>query len=51
MGICGSDFHQIEDLNGNGIYLESLPKSDKELATRLKLGDFTMHVKRKGEGT
>ena len=50
-GICGSDFHQVEDLNGNGVSLNSLPESERELAQRLKIGEFTIHVKRKGEGT
>ena len=51
VGICGSDFHQVEDLNGNGVSLNSLPESERELAQRLKIGEFTIHVKRKGEGT
>lgn len=41
MGICGSDFHQVEDLMGVGIRMASLPESEKELARMLKAGQFT----------
>ena len=51
VGICGSDFHQVEDLNGTGVSFKSLPESEGELAQRLKMGEFTIHIKRKGEGT
>lgn len=41
-GICGSDFHQVEDLTGTGIRVPVLPESEKELARILKSGEFTM---------
>lgn len=41
-GICGSDFHQVEDLVGTGVYFESLPDSEKELARLLREGDYTI---------
>ena len=40
-GICGSDFHQVEDLAGAGICVPVLPESEKELARMLKEGSFT----------
>ncbi|MCI8726445.1 MAG: PHP domain-containing protein [Hungatella sp.] len=43
-GICGSDFHQAEDLAGAGICVPVLPESEKELAQVLKAGAFTFRM-------
>lgn len=48
VGSCGSDFHQREDLRGYGVYVESLPKSGKELAQILKNGQFRINEKETG---
>lgn len=41
-GICGSDFHQTEDLSGAGVYLDRLPPSGKELARMLRQGEYRL---------
>ena len=40
--LSGSDFHEYEDLNSGGIYLENLPTSNKELVEMLMARKFIL---------
>lgn len=38
--ITGSDFHQIEDISGNGLIFETMPETIKELVQKIKAEDY-----------
>ncbi len=42
-GVAGSDFHQPEDAARAGVYLETLPRDERELARWLKAGEYQLH--------